>query len=100
MSKEFLIEIGKATRVPSTGESPVIKVLGSVLNKPGEYTVQPGIQVEVCRIVRRSHLPDVQKVILKQDGNRRRTVLVHHNATNPVIQDLSLTESLVFRRSC
>ncbi len=86
------------TKVPGVDESPVMEILGSVPNKPGEYTVQPGIQVEVCRIIRRPHLPDAQKVILKEDGSRRRTVLVHHNATKPVIQDLSLTKSLLFRR--
>lgn len=87
---EFSIEIGKVTR------SSFAEVLGSVSNEPGHYQLEAGLQVRVCKVVRRFNHPDSQKVILREEGKKRRMLIIHHNAGSPVIQDINLMESLTF----
>lgn len=96
-SKELVIEIGRMKRTLDAEDYSVIEVLGLVSSKPGIYTIQSEITVRVCPVVSRYRQPSLQKIILQENGNRR-TITFHHNAVEPVVQDLNSQESLIFKR--
>lgn len=96
-TQEFIIEIGTLVKSASSEGYPVSTVMGRVCSEPGEYQILPEIGIKVCPVRRKEGLPAVQKIIFREAGYRRRTVLVHHNAEGPVIQDLNSVKSLTFR---
>lgn len=96
-SKELVIEIGGFFKSGLSDKFPNPRFIGVVSSIPGEYRILPEISIKVCPIINKAHLPSMQKLIFREEGYRRRTILVHHNATNPVIQDLNSAECLTFR---
>lgn len=93
---DFEIMIEKKYRIPGIDGFPIVDTLGLVSTEAGRYPIQPQLEVQVCKSIRRYNRANLQKLILRESGQRRRIAMIHHNASGPVIQDLNPMASLAF----